>query len=633
MDKAQKSSREDLPGKIEQLESRLREAEETLHAVRSGEVDALFIATPEGDRVFMLRGAEKPYRIMIEHMSEGALNLGFDGTILYCNPRFAAMVKTPIENVIGNSIYPFVKPEEKTLVEAFVRRASSSDKMEISLRDADGMLIPVLLSLSDFGNQPPVSVCIMATDMTNRKRAEALTVKMAREWQETFDATNDAIWILDKHQRVVRSNKTAEQLFHRPLGEMIGRHGWEIVHGTAGPIPGCPIPLARESQHRETMELQVGERWFQVSIDPIFDAVGQYSNTVHIVSDITERKLVEEALQESELRYRLLVENVSEAIVVVQDGKSKFVNRGIDWAGYTPEEYKSIPVMETIHPEDREVVEERYLKKINGDKTPTKQTYRGLDKSGRIHWVEISSVLIDWEGRPATLNMISDITERNLAEEKLKASLLEKETLLKEIHHRVKNNLQVISSLLRLQSSYLQDEKAIKALEESVERVETMSSIHTQLYQSQDLTRVDFGVFIQELLGNIRQSYGRVKSPVEIHVNAGKVQLDIDNSIPCGLILNELISNALKHAFPEGKAGEEITIGMRLEDNQVVLTVQDNGIGFPASIDVTKAKTLGLDMVNILVRQMHGKIDMLVDGGTTWTITFTLKNEREWRNA
>jgi two-component sensor histidine kinase/sensor domain CHASE-containing protein len=229
-------------------------------------------------------------------------------------------------------------------------------------------------------------------------------------------------------------------------------------------------------------------------------------------------------------------------------------------------------------------------------------------------------------------NLKNEVIERKKAEEKVKASLLEKETMLKEIHHRVKNNLQVISSLLNMQSSYLQDENAREALQESMARVRTMAMIHTQLYQSQDLTRVDCGLFIRDLIGNISQAYGRAEPPVAISVDADEIQLDIDTSIPCGLILNELVTNALKYAFPEGRAGK-INIRMRSEDNHVALTVQDNGIGFPESIDSTKVKSLGLELVNILVGQMNGKIDMQADGGTMWNITFPLKNEREWKNG
>jgi PAS domain S-box-containing protein len=139
------------------------------------------------------------------------------------------------------------------------------------------------------------------------------------------------------------------------------------------------------------------------------------------MSNITELKQAEEALQRGENQYRLLVESINEAVVVLQDNKAKFMNRGVEWSGYSREEYMSIPIMETIHPEDREAVEKRYLKKISGDTTPTHHTYRGLDKSGRIHWIEVSSVLIDWEGQPATLNLITDITDRKQVEEKLKS--------------------------------------------------------------------------------------------------------------------------------------------------------------------------------------------------------------------
>jgi two-component sensor histidine kinase len=162
--------------------------------------------------------------------------------------------------------------------------------------------------------------------------------------------------------------------------------------------------------------------------------------------------------------------------------------------------------------------------------------------------------------------------------------------------------------------------------------VRTMAMIHTQLYQSQDLTKVDFGFFIRDLIGNISQSYGRAESHVKINVDTDKTRFGIDASIPCGLILNELVSNALKHAFPNEKEGK-INITMRSKDDRVALTVQDNGIGFPTSVDFTKVKSLGLQLVNALVGQMNGKIDIQVDGGTTWTIAFTVKNEREWRNG
>jgi two-component sensor histidine kinase len=190
----------------------------------------------------------------------------------------------------------------------------------------------------------------------------------------------------------------------------------------------------------------------------------------------------------------------------------------------------------------------------------------------------------------------------------------------------VKNNLQVISSLLNMQSSYLQDENAREAISDSMARVRTMAMIHTQLYQSQDLARVNFGLFIRDLVANVRQSYAKFESPVEIHVDADETRLGVETSIPCGLILNELVSNALKHAFPEGKGGR-IDIRMRSEGNWVVLTVQDNGVGLPESVDCRNTQSLGLELVNLLTGQINGTIDLEVEEGTTFTITFPTGNK------
>jgi PAS domain S-box-containing protein len=217
--------------------------------------------------------------------------------------------------------------------------------------------------------------------------------------------------------------------------------------------------------------------------------------------------------------------------------------------------------------------------------------------------------------------VMTDITSRKLAEEKIKTSLHEKEILLKEIHHRVKNNLQVISSLLNLQSSYLEDEKAREMLRNSMDRVKTMANIHTMLYQSEDMTRVDFGSFIRDLAARLQQSCGIPASPVEVHTDIADVSLTIETSVPCGLILNELVSNALKHAFPEGRGGE-VTIGMAAEEDRFILTVSDNGIGFPETVDFRNTKSLGLELVNILVGQLNGAITLAVEGGTRFTITF-----------
>ena len=217
-----------------------------------------------------------------------------------------------------------------------------------------------------------------------------------------------------------------------------------------------------------------------------------------------------------------------------------------------------------------------------------------------------------------------EIAERKRAEEQIKASLAEKEVLLKEIHHRVKNNLQVISSLLYLQSKSIEDKAALQMFQESQNRVRSMAFIHERLYQSQDLARVDFAEYVRSLTNYLFRSYGVSTDVIQLKINMDDLPLGIDTAIPCGLIVNELVSNSLKYAFPDGRGGE-IRIELRSDgDNRIALMVSDDGVGLPEDLDFRKTESLGLQLVNNLsVAQLEGAIDLDRRGGTTFRITFT----------
>jgi PAS domain S-box-containing protein len=216
----------------------------------------------------------------------------------------------------------------------------------------------------------------------------------------------------------------------------------------------------------------------------------------------------------------------------------------------------------------------------------------------------------------------TEIKERKKAEERIGISLKEKEALLREIHHRVKNNLQVISSLLDLQTGRLKDESSLDAFKESQNRVKSMSLIHEQLYQSQNLTKIDFDKYIKNLTINLLYLYGDNPDKISIKINARDVFLNIDKAIPCGLMINELVSNSLKHGFPGGKQGE-IFINFRLDnDKRYTLTVNDNGIGFPEKFILQNTESLGLQLVNMLTQQLKGTIELDRNHGTTFTIKF-----------
>ena len=212
------------------------------------------------------------------------------------------------------------------------------------------------------------------------------------------------------------------------------------------------------------------------------------------------------------------------------------------------------------------------------------------------------------------------IAERKRAEQELRVSLEEKEVLLKEIHHRVKNNLQIISALLYLQGNKVEDARARAMFAESENRIKSMSLVHERLYQSPDLARIDLRDYVESLAGYLLRSYRVGPARIKLNVDVEDISLDVSTAVPCGLILNELLSNALKHAFPDGTDGE-ILINMRTAGDQYRLLVQDNGVGMPESVDYANSESLGLQLVSGLASQLGGEAEQLPGEGTGWSIS------------
>jgi len=214
--------------------------------------------------------------------------------------------------------------------------------------------------------------------------------------------------------------------------------------------------------------------------------------------------------------------------------------------------------------------------------------------------------------------LMQDDTERRIAEERIRASLKEKEVLLKEVHHRVKNNLQIISSLLNLQSKYIKDDQALEMFKESRNRIRSMTLIHEKLYRSKDLANIDVAEYIQNLSSNLFRSYSAGR--ISLRTQVDDILLGVDTAIPCGLIINELVSNSLKHAFPD-KQGE-ILVDLHRDNGKFTLRVRDNGVGFPEHVDFRNTDSLGLQLVCTLTDQLDGEIELDRAGGTEFRITF-----------
>jgi len=223
--------------------------------------------------------------------------------------------------------------------------------------------------------------------------------------------------------------------------------------------------------------------------------------------------------------------------------------------------------------------------------------------------------------RAANQQLQADVAERKRMEEKIRASLREKEVLLKEVHHRVKNNMQVISSILNLQSRYIKNNHTLKVFADSQNRIRSMALVHEKLYESEDLAKIDFAEYVRSMTSYLLGLHGAGNS-IRFDIDIKDILLDVNTAIPCGLIINELVSNSLKYAFPKGRGGE-IYICLHLaEDDKFTLTVKDNGIGLPKGLDFRKTESLGMQLVIMLTEQLDGSIEVDIKKGTTFKIRF-----------
>jgi len=326
---------------------------------------------------------------------------------------------------------------------------------------------------------------------------------------------------------------------------------------------------------------------------------------------------MEKELKESEKSYRELVNKSMVAIYKTNlNGDIIFANNAMaELFNFRSVEALKRKKIQQLYenPEDRN----KFIQKLQEEGSFNHYELNMVSNSGEKINILLSAQLNDTniEG------MIIDISERKKAEKKIKESLEEKEMLLKEIHHRVKNNLMIISSLLNLESRYIKDKASKEIFKESQNRARAMALIHEKLYQSTDLKRIDFGYYIRSLTTELFHTYNADPSFIKLKINVEDIFLDINTSIPLGLIINELITNSLKYAFPEGRRGE-INVDFHPQDDQYELKVKDNGIGFPGDIDFQNTDSLGLQIVNSLTGQIDGEIELNNTHGTEFKINF-----------
>jgi PAS domain S-box-containing protein len=441
-----------------------------------------------------------------------------------------------------------------------------------------------------------------------------------------LEAAPDAIVVIDRSGNIVIVNQLAERLFGYSRQELRGMRVEGLVpERLREQHTGYRRNYSREPHTRpmgEGRELSGrrkdgSEFSVEISLSPLKTEMGTL--VISIIRDTTARKKVE-------AKFRGFLEAAPDAILVVnRQGNIVILNTQAERLfKFTRENLLGMPV-ETLVPE-------RFRGRHVGHRAEFFADPRvrpmgsglelfGLRSDGSEFPVEISLSPIETEEGVLVLAAIRDISERKLVETRLRSSLNEKEVLLKEIHHRVKNNLQIVSSMLNLQMDKLSDREAIELFKDSQNRVRSFALFHEKLYESRDLGRVDIADYLNGLANSLFANYGVNPDDIALAVDTEDIPLSVDAAISCGLIVNELVSNSLKHAFPDRRKGK-VEVTLRSVGAAVVLAVADNGVGFPSNFAFRNASTLGLKLVAIFTEQVGGTIDLAREGGTRFSLRF-----------
>ncbi|TAG91400.1 MAG: PAS domain S-box protein [Oscillatoriales cyanobacterium] len=598
-----------------------------------------------------LKDSEERFRQLAENIESVFWTIDFkEDKLIYISPAYEKIWDRNRADLYAfrQSFTDFVHPEDSDEVRAAFSRLivcendnDNDNEIEYRILRPDGEIrwirdraFPIRNSTGEI-----YRIVGIAEDISERKRVQKELQDAKQMYQQILDAITDFILVKGPESRIVWANKGFRDYYKMENSELIGIVGNKFEEPDY--IQQYILDDARvfnSGEVRQVLEEPIksgdGEvHYFDTIKSPIFDTEGEVVMTVGVSRNTTERKQAEKALRESEERFRQLAENIQDSfwLVSVDFRDVLYLSPAYEqiW-GRTREEFyaNNCNWIDWVYPEDKHFLLNALPCVLQGESTSTE--YRIVWPDGTIRWVcDRAFPIYDELGQVYRVaGICEDISDRKLAEARLQAALREKEVLVKEIHHRVKNNMQVVSSLLQLQAQYIEDEAMLSLFEESQTRIHSMALIHEQLYQSDSLARIDIQTYVENLVANLFQSFGCSNNLIEIILNVDPFFLNIETAIPCGLIINELVSNSLKYAFAPNIKGE-IKIDFReILDRQFYLSIQDNGSGFPTDFDVENTETLGVRLVKMLAEQLDGKISIDSHPGTCYHLVFKELNYR-----
>ncbi|EKQ53102.1 MAG: PAS domain S-box [Methanobacterium sp. Maddingley MBC34] len=494
----------------------------------------------------------------------------------------------------------------------------------LKIQHKTGQVTQVLYNASIYKDESGdvVGVFAAARDITERLKSEEKIQMLAN----VVESSDDAIISKSLEGQITSWNKGAELIYGYSAEEIMGKDISILAPSQLKDEINQFIEKIKKGErilHYETLRVRKDGTKINVSLtlSPILNTSGDLVGISTIARDITQRKKTDDEILQAKEEWEHTFDSVPDLIAildtnfrVVRANKAMANRLNVD-----PEEAIGLTCYNVVHGLNAPPSFCPYMKLLEDGQEHTAEVHE--DRLGGDFIVSVSP-LHDSDGNLiGSVHVARDITDRKKAEDKIKKSLKEKEVLLSEIHHRVKNNMQIISSLLSLQSQYVAKAETVDVLQESQDRVKAMATIYEKLSQSNDLTKINFESYMQSLIQGLFYSHTIKEGQINPIIKIENIMLNIETAIPCGLIISELVSNILKHAFPEGREGK-MCVSLKAHDNRYELKISDDGIGFPEDIDFKTTDTLGLKLVNTLVKQIDGEITLDRSHGTEYNIIF-----------
>ncbi len=567
------------------------------------------------------------------HLSPDAVNINrlADGVYLAVNDGFTTITGYTPAEVVGRSSLPgglgiWIHREDRDRLVAGLKEQGEVNGFEAEFRIKNGNVRAGLISAKviHFDDEP----CIFSVtrDITERNRTDQALRRSEEAYRHLIETMPDGVYKSTHEGRFLEVNPA--------MLTILGYSSKEELLAIHIPTQLYFAPTDRESAALEEQLEEMAvfrlrkkdgtEVWVEDHGRHVLDEKGNVLYHEGILRDVTERRRDEDKLRASEERIRAIIEGTPQLFFYTQDEEANttYVSPTVEAiTGYTPDVWvKRRDWFITDAPMNQLAIRETHAR-LRGESSEGRQLVEIQHREGHRILLEVyEHPIIQNEKVTGLQGVAHDITDRARAEDALVRSLKEKEVLLKEIHHRVKNNLQVICSMLNMQASEVADAAVSAALQEAQARVLSMALIHERLYGVADFARIDLFEYSQSLLAHLARTWRR--AGVDVRVQGGQTFVGVDAAIPCGLILNELVTNALKHAFVGKENGRvEVTI-QRRNDGEVEMGVQDDGIGFPPDKEFIRMGSMGMTLVTHLVEQLSGTLTLEKSAGTRFVIVF-----------